>query len=88
MADTRRCWLVERSFDDRNLVTIVYATPDGRRFQRRERSSVALRTGSPVTAATEVDVADLEAVDDPDRRERYATEADRMRATHAPDDPV
>ncbi len=88
MADTRRCWLVERSFDDRNLVTIVYATPDGRRLQRRERSSVALRTGSPVTAATEVDVDDLEPVDDPDRRERYATEAERMRTAHAPDDPV
>ncbi len=83
---TVQCWLVERTFDDRNLVTIVYATPDGRRYQQRERSATALRTGSPVTAAAEIPADELEAVPDEETRERYATEAERVAAQYDPDD--
>lgn len=86
--DTVRVWLVERSFDDRNLVTLVYATPDGRRYQQRERSATSLRTGSTVTAADDVDPSDLESVDDDETRERYAAEVDRTRSQYEPGDPI
>ena len=60
-----RCWLVERSYDDRGLVTVVYATPDGERHLRKELSSRML-SRNPVTAATDADADRLEPVDDPD----------------------
>ncbi|MFP8955540.1 hypothetical protein ACLI4Y_02345 [Natrialbaceae archaeon A-CW3] len=84
--DTIRCWLVERTFDDRNLVTTVYATPDGSRYRQREQSATALRNGSPVTAATDIEVANLEPVPDTETQERYASEASRVAAEHDPDD--
>jgi hypothetical protein len=87
-AETVRVWLVERSYDDRNLITLVYATPDGDRALRRERSATVLQQrGSRVTAAVDADPESLTAVDDADRT-RYATEADRMRAKYDPDDEV
>jgi hypothetical protein len=80
-------WLVERDYDDRNLVTLVYATPDGDRYQRHERSAHLLsRQG--VGAATDADPDDLEPVDDEERRERYAAEVERMRDRHDPDETV
>ncbi|MFB6184263.1 MAG: hypothetical protein ABEI96_06875 [Haloarculaceae archaeon] len=82
-----RCWLVERDFWDENLVTLVYATPDGRRAHHRQLSS-ALLSKTTVTAARDVDDADLVPVTDSDTRERYATEARRMADEHEPDDPV
>ncbi|WP_255192290.1 hypothetical protein [Natronobeatus ordinarius] len=85
---TVRCWLVERSFDDRNLLTLVYATPDGCRFQRRERSAAALRNGPPVTAAVEIEADALESVTDEETRERYAAEAARTAERYAPDGPI
>jgi hypothetical protein len=39
-----------------------------------------------VTAARDVDVDELEPVDDPETRERYATEVERTNESHAPDD--
>lgn len=85
---TERCWLVERTVDQRNLVTLVYATPDGSRFQRRERSATALRTGSPVTAAVEISADELEDVTDEDIREQYASEARRVAETYDPDEEI
>jgi hypothetical protein len=85
--DGVRCWLVERTFDDRNLVTLVYATPDGERYQQREIASVAL-SRVDVTAAREIPTEELEPVDDPDRRERYAAEAATMAADHDPDEEI
>ncbi|MFB6297671.1 MAG: hypothetical protein ABEH56_04050 [Salinirussus sp.] len=86
-SDGTRLWLVERDYDDRGLVRLVYATPDGCSHLRKELSGAALRR-SAVTAATTVDTDRLEPVDDPDTRERYAAEADRMRSSHAPGDEV
>jgi hypothetical protein len=84
--DTVRTWLVERSYDDRGLVTLVYATPDGERYVRREVSMNVLRR-SPATAARDVERDTLEST--PEReRERYATEADRVREKNAPDDEI
>lgn len=86
--DTIRCWLVERELGQRNVVTLVYATPDGRRYQRRERSQTALRTGSSITAAVEVAPEDLEPVPDEETRDRYATEAERTAAQYEPGEPI
>lgn len=86
--DTVRCWLVERTFDDRNLVTLVYATPAGDRYQRRERSATALASGPAVTAAVDVSPGDLEPVTDEATRERYAAEAERVADAYDPDDPI
>lgn len=85
---TEQCWLVERTFDDRNLVTLVYATPDGSRYQRRERSAASLDAGGPVTAAAEIPADELERVSDEETRERYATEAQRTASEYEPDDPI
>lgn len=81
-----RCWLVERSYDDRDLVTLVYATPDGERAQTKEVPMTAISQGTvTVTAATEVDESDLEPVAD-ETRDRYREEVRRMRDEHGPDD--
>jgi hypothetical protein len=85
---TVRAWLVERSYDDRNLITLVYATPDGTRALRKERSATVMhQQGSRVTAAVDVARDALAPVDDSDV-ERYADEAERMRTRHDPDDEV
>lgn len=85
---TVRCWLVERDFDSRNIVTLVYATPDGSRYQQRERSGQSLQTGGTVTAAVDVPEDELEPVDDEETRERYATEAERTAEQYEPEDPI
>jgi len=86
-SDTVRVWLVERDYGDRNLVTLTYATPDGERELRRELSAAVLRRSS-VTAARDVDPDRLDTVDDGDRRERYAHEAERVRERNDPDDAI
>ncbi|MFB6303951.1 MAG: hypothetical protein ABEH47_02195 [Haloferacaceae archaeon] len=88
MSDAVRCWLVDRTYSDKGLVSLVYATPDGTRVLRRERSPTVLRRSGGVTAAVDVDPDVLEAVDDPDERERYASEAERMAERHDPDETV
>ena len=85
---TVQCWLVERTFGDRDFVTIVYATPEGERYHQRERSSTSLRTGPAVTAATEIPEDDLEPVPDEETRERYASEVERTADRYEPDDPI
>jgi len=86
MSETR-CWLVEREYGTKGLVTLVYATPDGGRQQTSQRSSAMLRNKA-VTAAVDVAEEDLEPVRDDADRERYAREAERMREQHSPDDEV
>jgi len=85
MAETTRCWLVEREYDDRGLLRLAYATPDGSRHLRKERSAAL---GGEVTAAVEVSEERLRPVDDEDRRDRYAAEVNRMRERHAPDEAI
>jgi hypothetical protein len=83
--DAVRCWLVEREYTDKGLVTLVYAEPSGERAAVMQRSSNMLAR-TDVTAARDVDVDELEPVDDPETRERYATEVERTSESHAPDD--
>jgi len=82
-----RVWLVERGYNNRDLIILKYATPDGERFFRRELAAQAIGVDT-VTAAKDVSPDDLEVVDDEDRRERYAAEVERMSDDHDPDDSV
>ncbi|MFC6952455.1 hypothetical protein [Halorubellus litoreus] len=84
-ADDVRCWLVEREYTDKGLVTLVYAEPGGERAAVMQRSSNMLAR-QDVTAAVDVEVDELEPVDDPATRDRYATEVERTSESHAPDD--
>jgi len=83
-----RVWLVERTFsdDEQNLVILVYATPDGRRYLRKERALTSFVDERPTTAAVEASPDNLGVVHDAETRERYATEATRIADEHAPDD--
>ena len=83
---TEQCWLVERDFYDEDLVTLVYATPDGRRHITQQRSQALLMQGQ-VTAAISVEADRLEPTPEEDR-DRYASEASRMAETYDPDEEV
>lgn len=89
MSDSSRVWLVERTFsdDEQNLVILVYATPDGRRSFRKERALTSFSGAQRATPVSlEVDSSNLGTVEDPERRDRYATEAARMAETHDRDE--
>jgi len=86
MSEAVRCWLVERDYYDEDLITLVYATPDGRRQLTQQKSATLLRQQS-ITAAKTVAADRLEAVPETDR-DRYASEAERMADRHDPDDEV
>ena len=83
---SERVWLVERSYDDGGMVTLVYATPDGERQYRTQFSAAYIESRS-MTAAREVDAGDLESTPE-DERSRYRTEVERVRERHDPDDEV
>ena len=87
-ADDPRLWLVERTYTDKGLVSLVYATTDGEYSLQRQRSMNALRQGDGVTAAVEADAANLTPVEDDETREQYAEEAERMADRHDPDESV
>ena len=85
-SDSVRVWLVERDYDDRGVITLVYATTDGDRAHYRGQSATVMRQkGADVTAAVDVGDDDLEPIDDEETRERYAAEASRMADRHDPD---
>ncbi|PSQ18798.1 hypothetical protein BRD00_04205 [Halobacteriales archaeon QS_8_69_26] len=81
---TVRLWLVDRSYDDKGLVQLVYATPDGESFRRFEWAAASLGRRE-VTAAVDVDPEELAPVDSAERG-RYREEARRMADRHDPDD--
>jgi hypothetical protein len=86
--ETVQVWLVERGYTNRDLITLVYATPDGERSLRREQAATTLGQGSPITAAREVDPDRLSPVTDGETVERYRTEVERTRDGTDPDDPI
>jgi hypothetical protein len=86
MSEQVRTWLVERSYDDRGLVTLVYATPDGERHVRREVAMNVLRR-SPATAARDVEADSLTPTPEANR-ERYAAEAERVRENNDVDEEI
>ena len=88
--DAVRVWLVERTYsdDEQNLVILVYATPDGERYFRKERALTSFSDQRDTTAALDVPAENLGTVDDSNEREQYAAEAARMAEEHDPDDPI
>jgi len=84
VTESVRCWLVEREYTDKGLVTLVYATPGGDRKLVEQRA--ANRLGD-VMAARDVE-ADMLDPTEADDAERYASEAARMAERHDPDDAV
>ena len=90
VADERRVWLVERTYgdDELNLIILVYATPDGERYARKERALTSFADDRPTRASLTVPTDELGEVTDAEDRERYAEEASRMAATHDPDDTI
>lgn len=86
-----RVWLVERTYsdDEQNIIILVYATPDGEFYHRKERALTSFTSSGPATtAAVTVEPVDLGRVADDATRERYVAEAGRMAAAHDPDDPI
>ena len=85
-----RVWLVERTYsdDEQNLVILTYATTDGKQYSRKERALTSFTDVRETTAAIDADPGSVGPVDDPDLRERYATEATRMAEKHDPDDTI
>jgi hypothetical protein len=86
-----RVWLVERTYsdDEQNLIILIYATPDGTQYLRKERALTSF-TGDdrPTYAGLDVTSDHLGDVTDPDERARYAAEAARVAAAHDPDDTI
>jgi predicted transcriptional regulator len=91
-AEETRVWMVERTFsaDSPHILVVVYATPDGTRYLRKEWAfnRHGSSPGPTVTAARDVEAERLAAVDEAETRERYRKEAERMRERHDPDDAV
>ena len=89
MTDQVRVWLVERTYsdDEQNLIILTYATPDGKRDFRKERALTSFTGDHRETRVSlAVDPSNLGTVEDPETRDRYATEAERMTDEHDPDD--
>lgn len=88
--DKVRVWLVERTYsdDEQNLIILTYATTDGERYFRKERALTSFSETRGTTAAVDAEPGNIGTVDDPELREQYATEAQRMAESHDPDDPI
>lgn len=86
--DTVRVWLVERTYsdDEQNLIILVYATPDGEHYHRKERALTSYSDTRETPISIEIARDRLGTVGDPETRDRYATEVDRVSAEHAPTD--
>lgn len=85
--DEVRVWLVERGYNNRDLIILKYATLEGDQVFRRELASQAIDMDT-VTAAKDVSLENLETVDETEVQERYESEAKRMADIHDPDDPI
>lgn len=87
---TVRVWLVERTYsdDEQNIIITIYATPDGEQYYRQERALTSFSEANQGTpAARDVAPDDLGSVET-EEQESYATEAQRMRAAHDPEDRI
>lgn len=83
---TKRVWLVDRTYNDKGMFELVYATPDGEQYLHKQLTEQMLMTKT-VTAGLDADTDRLEPTDDEDL-EHYAAEANRMADEHAPDDEI
>ena len=76
--ETTQLWLVERTYNDKGLISLVYATTDGDAVRRIERAPIAVERSGGVTAAVDADPVALAPVEEASLQERYAMEARRM----------
>jgi len=88
MTETERLWLVERTYDDKGLISLAYATTNGESVRRIERAPIAVERSGGVTAAVDADPETLVAIEDEELQERYAAAAARMAERHDPDETV
>ncbi|WP_049967396.1 hypothetical protein [Haloferax prahovense] len=91
MSNDVRTWLVERTYsdDEQNIIILVYATTDGTRYHRKERSLTSF--GSDVRdtyAAVDVPEDELGRVSDEETKAAYAAAATEMAESHEPTDTV
>ncbi|MCL7417901.1 MAG: hypothetical protein M8354_08690 [Halalkalicoccus sp.] len=84
MTETVQCWLVERTYDDKGLIRLVYAPTDGSGQYVTERAAAS---GVDATAAIEVDSEKLDPIEEANR-ERYEGEAQRMAGRHDPEESI
>jgi hypothetical protein len=84
-----RVWLVERTYsdDEQNIIILVYATPDGERYLRKERALTSFGDQRETTAAIDADPGNLGTVSEENRAE-YGDTAQRMAEKHDPEEPV
>jgi hypothetical protein len=89
-SDPVRVWLVERTYsdDEQNVVILIYATPDGERYFRKERALTSANDDRKTTAAVDVSPHNLGRTEDAETRERYLAESRRMAENYHPDDSV
>ena len=89
-SDKVRVWLVERTYsdDEQNLIILIYATPDGEQYFRKERALTSFTDMRDTTAALDVDPDNLGTVYNENEQEQYASEATRMAETHDSNDPI
>ena len=85
--DDVRVWLVERGYNNRDLIILKYATTEGDQVFRRELAAQAIDMDT-VTAAKEASQDNLETVDETEVKERYEAEATRMADKYDPDDVI
>jgi hypothetical protein len=79
----RRTNALRRRTEPRHL---KYATPDGRRYFRKERALTSFSNAPEKPLSVLIEPNNLGDVADPDTVEWYATEATRMCAKHDVDD--
>jgi hypothetical protein len=86
--ETIRVWMVERGYTNRDLITLVYATPDGERAIHNERAAATMGGGSGVSAARDIDPKRLEPVEGEETIGRYRQEAERTIENYGPDETI
>jgi hypothetical protein len=86
--ETIRVWMVERGYTNRDLITLVYATPDGERAMHNERAAATMGGGSGVSAARDIDPERLEPVEEEETIERYRQEAERTSENYEPNETI
>ncbi|MDY6764111.1 MAG: hypothetical protein SV377_00220 [Halobacteria archaeon] len=85
-----RVWLVERTYsdDEQNLIILVYATPDGERYLRKERALTSFADSPDTKVALEASPGRLSDVIDEETRDRYAREVERISSRRDPGDTI
>ncbi|KAB1187291.1 MULTISPECIES: hypothetical protein [Haloferax] len=91
MSEPVTTWLVERTYsdDEQNIIILVYATTDGTRYHRKERSLTSFESDIRDTyAALEISEDELGRVTDEETQAAYAASATKMAEEHDPTDVV